>query len=175
MGLSTELMTIDAFRSRPEIEADDVDAAGPGLRPHAAEARHGETVVIKRRRRQMVGVTAQRVPHEAGDAHASRQGSGPKVHLLKSARVPASAPAPQPESSLKPRRRRPDSVRAPRLVAHLVFERPQRAAQPAADTGDPLDFSLPGDAQYRAIGRALARLREVLDSARSASRWRPRP
>jgi len=159
----------------------------------------GPTVVIRRRRRLIGtgGLEGKEASPSVGDGVRPAVKT-PKVYRLESSSAagPVSTAQPLPTTStmssepldetppvvqtptVAPQRRKRDTLRAPRLLSHVVFERPEpeaaEGASPASAAVQLPDFSSPGDGQsdYEGVCRALERVRDELKAALQARRFR---
>lgn len=193
-------MTNGLLRSQPQPLEDRNDRVLTHFHRHEAERAFlpakGPTVVV-RHRRLVLPVAAEPAERPSdGDGSAART---PRVHTLgpqdTAGAMPASqrlsphngpSTAPQeiapepivPSQPTAPRRRKRNELHAPRLLRHVVFE---RVAPPPLETPGPGvaqeagSFLPPGDGRrgYEAVCQALNEVREALEWAHRARRFRP--
>jgi hypothetical protein len=187
-GLAADHDAPTKHRAPRTASADADELASASWLRNLRSTNGGPTVVVKRRR--LVAHDGGSAGGEAGassGAAAPAEAKAPKVFRVDppalqapgieaeaSSAAPAAEAQPQPAADPRPRRRNPAT--APRLVRHVVFERPAAAAAepeaPVARADMPVSFVAPGSDRpgYEAVCRALQRVRDALEAARAARR-----
>lgn len=160
------------------------------------------TVIIRRRRLIETGAASEGKAASASVDEVVRPAvKTPKIYRLESSSaagpISIAQPLPATPTSAKPpaetapveqtppaapRRRKRDTLRAPRLLSHVVFDLPEpEAAEHKSERTSPAsaavqlpDFSLSGDghSDYEAVCRAIERVHDELKAALQARRFR---